>query len=109
MQAKVILGQVTGTAHYFIYLRMLARDHSHASANGAAIGRGTDALDLQPVVPRAAIIAQQRGSLVHVNHCDVHISVVVEVAECSPSAAVRLSYSGSNAGPGVPYPHSSRG
>jgi len=59
VQAKIILGHVTGTAHYFIDLRMLAGNHSHASANGAAIGLGTDALDLQPVVSRAAIIAKE--------------------------------------------------
>jgi hypothetical protein len=51
MQAKVVLGHVAGTTHYLIDLGMLAGNHSHASANGAAIGLGTDALDLQPVVP----------------------------------------------------------
>src|SRR6266550_3288734 len=91
VQAKVVLRHVTGTAHYLIDLRMLAGNHAHASANGAAIGLGTDALDLQPVVPGAAIIAEQRGRFVHVNHCDVHVSVVVEVAERSTPAAVRLS------------------
>src|SRR3982074_2885167 len=98
MQAKVILGHVTGTAHYLIDLRMLAGNHSHASANGAAIGLGTDALDLQPVVLRAAVIAEQRGRLIHVDHCDVHIAVVVEIAEGSPAAAVRLSHARSGAG-----------
>src|SRR5438876_3324211 len=46
VQAKVILGHVTGTAHDLIYLRMMASNNSHASANGAPIGLGADALDL---------------------------------------------------------------
>src|ERR1700731_2584607 len=92
MQAKVVLRHVTRTAHYLIHLRMLASNHSHASANGAAIGSGADAFDLQPVVSRSAIIAQQRGGLIHVDNRDIHVSVVVEVPECGASAAVRLSY-----------------
>src|SRR5437016_12570538 len=59
VQAKVILGHVTGTAHYLIDLGMLASNYAHASANGATIGLGADAFDLQPVVSRATIIAKE--------------------------------------------------
>src|SRR5437773_12233708 len=41
VQAKVILGHVTGTAHYLIDLGMPASNHAHANANGAPIGLGT--------------------------------------------------------------------
>src|SRR6266700_407130 len=76
---------------------MLAGNHSHECAKGAAIGLGTEALDLQPIVFRVAIIAKQRGRLIHINHGHINVSVVVKVAEGRPAAAVRLSYTRSGA------------
>src|SRR5438477_7993536 len=72
---------------------MPSGDDSHPCTNGAAIGLGTNAFDLQPVVFRATIIAKERRRLVHINDGDVHVAVVVEVPEGGPTAAVRLSYS----------------
>src|SRR5216117_1792493 len=64
--------------------------HAHARADGAAIRFRADALDLQPVVSRTRIIAEERGRLVHVDYGDINVSIVVEVAEGRAAAGARF-------------------
>src|SRR5882762_4919344 len=94
MQAEVILGHEAGAAHYFVHLRMFAGDNADARADGAAIGFCAYAFDFEPVIFGAGIVAEERGRLVHVDNGDVDVSVVVEIAEGSASAAVGLSDDG---------------
>src|SRR6266850_1884537 len=94
MQAEVILGHEAGAAHHFVYLGVFGRDYTDARADGAAVGFCAYALDFEPVVFGAGIIAQERRRLVHVDDGDVDVSVVVEIAEGGASAAVRLSDGG---------------
>src|SRR5882762_8680903 len=94
MQAEVILGHEAGAAHYFVHLRMFGGDYTDARANGAAVGFCAYALDFEPVVFGARIIAQERRRLVHVDDGDVDVSVVVEIAEGGASAAAGLSDGG---------------
>src|SRR5882757_2025959 len=94
MQAEVILGHEAGAAHYFVYLRMFGGDYTDARADGAEVGFCAYALDFKPVVFGAAIVAEERGRLVHVDDGDVDVSVVVKIAEGGASAAVGLSDSG---------------
>src|SRR5882757_1241865 len=98
MQAEVILGHKAGAAHYFVYLRMFGGDYTDARADGAAVGFCAYALDFEPVIFGAGIIAEERGRLVHVDDGDVDVSVVVEIAEGGASAAVGLSDGGPASG-----------
>ena len=101
MQAEVILGHEAGAAHYFVYLRMFAGDYADARADGAAIGFCAYTLDFEPVIFGAAIVAQERRRLVHVDNGDVDVSIVVEIAEGGASAAVGLSHGGPACGADV--------
>src|SRR5882762_5542242 len=94
MQAEVILGHEAGAAHYFVYLGVFGGDYTDPRADGAAVGFCAYALDFEPVVFGAAIVAEERGRLVHVDDGDVDVSVVVEIAEGGASAAVGLSDGG---------------
>src|SRR5712675_2737222 len=101
MQAEVILGHEARAAHYFVYLRMFGGDYADARADGAAVGFCAYALDFEPVVFGAGIIAQERRRLVHVDNGDVDVSVVVKIAEGGASAAVGLSDGGPACGADV--------
>src|SRR5882762_4227500 len=101
VQAEVILGHEAGAAHYFVYLGVFGGDYTDARADGAAVGFCTYALDFEPAVFGARIIAQERGRLVHVDNGDVDVSVVVEIAEGGASAAVGLSDGGPARGANV--------
>src|SRR5258706_3472339 len=101
MQAEVILGHEAGAAQYFVHLRVFGGDYTDAVANGAAVGFCPYALDFEPVVFGAGIIAQERRRLVHVDNGDVDVSVVVEIAEGGASAAVGLSDGGPACGADV--------
>jgi len=95
VQAEVILGHEAGAARDFVYLRMLAGDDADARANGAAVGFCAYALDFEPVVFRAAIIAQERGRLVHVDNGDVDVASLSK----SPKAVPLLLCGCMRAGP----------
>src|SRR5882762_4903262 len=80
---------------------MFGSDYADARANGAAVGFCAYALDFEPVVFGAAIVAEERGRPVHVDDGDVDVSVVVEIAERGASAAVRLNEGGPACGADV--------
>ena len=54
--------------------------------------------DLDPVLFAFKVISQERGQFIHVEDEDVHVTVVVEIPESAPSAAVRCAHTG----PGFP-------
>ena len=70
----------------FIHLGMVAGNHAHARADGGAIALRSDQLDLDPVLLVAAIVAQQRRQIVHVQDQDVDVAIVVVVAESRAAA-----------------------
>src|SRR5581483_6569577 len=69
---------------------MLAGHNPHPRANCAAVGLGTDASHLDPIVSGAAIVAEQGRGLIHVDDYRVHVPIIIKVTECRPTAAVQL-------------------
>ena len=79
----------------FIHLRVFSGHDSHACSKRRSITFRPDQFDLDPIVLIPAIVAEQRGNLIHVVHDNVDVAVVVEIAE--GTAATRMARS--NPGP----------
>src|SRR5215813_9839191 len=88
VEAKIILRVVTRSAHDFIDLAVVAARYFHASANGGPIRARAHAPDHDPVVLVPAIVSQQRWRTVQIVDNDIHIAVVVEVAEGATTAQI---------------------
>src|ERR1700730_3295749 len=73
---------------------MLSGYDADAGADSAAIRLRANALYLEPAIFRRGVVAKQRRCLVHVDHHNVHIAIVVEVAECRSSARARFIENG---------------
>ena len=78
----------------FIHLGMVAGDHAHPGADSGAIALGADQLDLDPVLPVAAVVAQQRRQVVHIQNQHVDVAIVVVVAEGRAAAGEALADAG---------------
>ena len=68
MQAKITLRHEATSAMNLVDLGMLSGYHPDASANGRAVTSRAHQLDLDPVTLIAAIIAEERRDVVHVQH-----------------------------------------
>src|SRR5271169_4529429 len=75
---------------------MLTRNHPHPRSNRRAIALGSHQLDLYPVLFVAALIAQQRWQIVHIQNQYIHVAVVVIVSECGSPAGEMLADAGSH-------------
>ena len=71
---------------HFIHLGMVASYDANAGADRGAIALGADQLDLDPVLLVAAVVAQQRRHIVHVQNERVDVAIVVVVAESGAAA-----------------------
>jgi hypothetical protein len=91
VQTKVILGDVAGSAHDFVDLRVPAGNYTHARANGASVRLSPNTFHLQPIVLGGAVISQKRGRLVHVDDHDVNVPIIIEVPERRSAAGTRLT------------------
>ena len=98
MEAEVVLRIVTRTAHHLGDLAVAAAGDFHARPDGRAVRARTGALDQDGGIPVPAVVAQQRGRSVEVVHDDVHVAVVVEIAEGAPPAEVLRTNRGAGGG-----------
>ena len=84
VQAQVILGVVASTAAHFSHQSQLACDAGDPGSDCAAIGPLPHKLDLQPVTQIPTVVSKKFRNGVHWVDDDVHIAIVVNVAErCS--------------------------
>src|SRR5580704_19789407 len=60
---------------------MRAGHDANARADRGAIARCADELDLDPILLVAAVIAQQRRRIIHIQNQHVDVAVVVVIAE----------------------------
>src|SRR5205807_8869325 len=60
-------------------------------ADRGAVALSPNQLDLDPVVLVAAVVAQERGRIVHVQNQDVDVAVIVIVAEGGAPAGEALA------------------
>ena len=88
MKAPVIYRKIAGLRQHFLRLSLLAILDRHAGADGAAIGFHSDQLDLEPVILAGDIVAQQRWRLIQIHDQDIHVAIVIEIAESASAAAM---------------------
>src|SRR6266550_7426972 len=79
MQPEVILRIIARSAHHLINLAMFAGRHFDTSADGRSIRARPHALEHDPIVLVAALVAQQGGWPIQVVDDYVDIAIVVEV------------------------------
>ena len=92
MQPRVVDRIKTRLAQHLLDLNLTSVAHQHASSDRAAIRFCAHQLELEPVVRAAEVIAQQRRRLVEIDYQDVQISIIVEVTEGAPPAAMLGGY-----------------
>ena len=90
MQPAVVRRVKAGLAQHRLSLPPAAVAGDHGRADRAAIGIDAGQLDLEPIGTAREIVAQQAGGLVEVDDQDVHIAIVVEIAESAAAAGARL-------------------
>lgn len=66
VKTQVALRHDAGTTVDFVHLDMLAGDDADARANSRAITLGSDQLDCDPVLLIAAVVAEKRRGIIHV-------------------------------------------
>src|SRR5215467_2788687 len=88
MQTRVVLRIITPSAHHFVNLRAPTRRHSYPGTNGGAIRTRPYALDSDPVVLISPFVAQKRRRTVEVVNHDVHVAIIIEVAEGAAASQI---------------------
>ena len=78
---EVALGEKTGPGGDFSHLDARTSDHFDARADSIPIALSPDGGYFQPVLSVAAVVAQERRSVVDVQDQDIQISVFVVVAD----------------------------
>src|SRR6266536_4800398 len=89
VQPAVVNREVRRLAQYFLRLYRIAVPQCNPRPDGAAVRLHPLQLHLEPVMAARHIVAQQRGRLILIHDEDVHVAVVIEVAERATAAGVR--------------------
>ena len=66
VEAEVGLGHDAGAGVDFVHLGVSAGDDADARADGAAVARGADKFELDPVLRVAAVVAEERGRVAEI-------------------------------------------
>src|SRR4029077_10814428 len=98
MQPEVVLRIIARSAHHLINLAVFPGRHLDTSADGRSVRARPHALDHDPIVLVAAIVAQQRGRPIQVVDDYVDITIVVEI----PKGAAASQILDSNGWSGLP-------
>src|ERR1035438_6141610 len=93
MQSRIVDREITRLAHHLLRLHVFAIANQHSCANCASIALDPLESNLDPVVARRRIVAQQGRRLVLIHYENIDIAVVVEVAESTSTAAMVCSQS----------------
>src|SRR6516225_1056107 len=81
VQPQVGLRHDAPAAMHFVDLRVSAGEDAHTRADRRAVALRSDELDLDPVLSVAAVVAQKRRQIIHIQNQGVHVAIVVVVAE----------------------------
>src|SRR5262249_32187292 len=89
VQARIVLRDIASSRSHFAHLHRFSRLYRDARSDRHAVALRANQLeeDAMIVIPRA--IDQQRGKLADIQDHDVHISVVVDIAESRAPSAMR--------------------
>ena len=85
-EAQVALRHHAGAGMNLVDLRMLSGHHAHARADGRAVAMGAQQFDGDPIILVAAVVAQKRRVIVHVQDQHVDVAVVVVIAKGAAAA-----------------------
>jgi hypothetical protein len=88
VQPGIAGGKITGLTQNFLGLHFAAVVSQDTRPNGAAVALNSLKTDLDPMVAGRSVVAQQRRRFIDVHDQDIHIAIVVEVAEGNAAAAV---------------------
>ena len=80
MGTKIALAEVAGARADVADLGRAPGFHADPGADAVAIAGRSDCADHDPVAPVAAVIAVQAGGAVEVEHQQIEVAIVVEVA-----------------------------
>src|SRR6516164_804543 len=86
VQPQVGLRHDAPAAMHFVDLRMGAGEDAHTRADRGAVRLRPDELDLDPVLGVAAVIAQKRRQIIHIQNQGIHVAIVVVVAKSGAAA-----------------------
>ncbi len=86
MEAHVVVRQVTAAASHFRDLEAAVLFHPRARADRIPVHARRDELHRHPPVPGSRVVPQQCRAVVHVDHEDVEVPVVVHVPKRGPAA-----------------------
>src|SRR5260370_5654025 len=88
MQPAIADRQIGRLAQHLLRLHSVTIAHGNPRADCAAVRLDAGQLDLDPVMAAGYVVAQQGRRLVLIDDEDVHVPVVVEVAEGATAAGV---------------------
>src|SRR5436309_1457682 len=97
VQAKVVLRIIAGAAPHLVDLAAIAAGDLDAGSDCRSVRSRSDTLDQDRMMCGGAVVAQQRRRSVKIIDDDIHIAVVVEVAE--GAAAPEILGADGRAGP----------
>src|SRR5215831_13432536 len=92
MQPGIVARIETRLAQDVLSLRFSFKMRQNTGSNRTSVGFHTFKFDLEPALLAAQIVAQKRGRFVQIDDKDVQIAFVVEVAEGTSAARMRVRY-----------------
>src|ERR1041384_366805 len=96
MQTRVVDRIETGLAQDFLYLDLLPIANQNTCPDRAAVRLCSNQFNFEPMIRTAHIVAQQRRRFVEIDHQNIQVSIIVEVAERASTATVVRSNAGSS-------------
>src|SRR5882672_1511889 len=99
MQPGVVAGIETRLAEHRLGLDLSPIADQHSSANRTTVRLYSLQLDLDPVLLAAQVVTQQRRGFIKIDDQNIQVTIIVEVAERAPAAAVRLHNPRTSLGP----------
>src|ERR1039458_3329137 len=94
MEAQVALGHHTRTGMDLVYLCMLSGNDACTGADGCAITLGAEQFEGNPIVLVAAVVAQERWVVVHVEDQHIKTAIVIIVAESATATGESFCHTG---------------
>src|SRR2546430_4129252 len=88
VQPRIIAREKAGLAKHRLRLSLPAVMNHDASAYGAAIRFYAFQLNFNPVGLSREVVSEQRRRLIEIDDDDVHITIVIEIAEGAAAAAM---------------------
>jgi len=88
MKARIIAGVIAALTYECLGLDAVAVVRQDAGSDCTSVGLYALQFDLQPVLLQHLIVSKQRRRLIHVDNQQVHVAIVVEVAEGTSPAAM---------------------